>query len=59
MVQAGSQPITLNALQTEWIRDFSKSPHADAFVGAMGWYDPEIKRVRERLASGDEVLTTV
>ena len=30
MIQAGSQPITLGALITEWIRDWAGTPHMDA-----------------------------
>ena len=50
MIQAGSQPLTLNSLQTEWTRDWKTTPYADAFVAAMEWYGPEAERVRERVA---------
>ena len=51
MIQAGSQPLTLNALQTEWVRDWASTPHGDAFMSAMEWYGPEIDKVRSRLAT--------
>ena len=49
MVQAGSQPLTLNSLFTEWIRDWSLSPHAPAFLEHAKWYSEKIAPVRERL----------
>ncbi|MBC7896295.1 MAG: isochorismatase family protein [Cytophagaceae bacterium] len=49
MIQAGSQPITVNALLTEWIRDWGTFPYAKEFATHMEWYAPEIERVRKRL----------
>jgi nicotinamidase-related amidase len=51
MIQAGSQPITLNSMLTEWIRDWKTTPHASAFKSYLAWYGPEIERVRKRLQS--------
>ncbi len=50
MIQAGSQPLTLNALLTEWIQDWGATPHIDAFGHQMEWYGPKIAAVRTRLA---------
>lgn len=49
MVQAGSQPITLNSMLTEWIRDWGSTPYTKEFVKHLEWYGPEIERVRNRL----------
>ena len=49
MTQAGSQPVTMHALLTEWLRDWKNSPYAAGFFPYMAWYGPEIARVRERL----------
>jgi nicotinamidase-related amidase len=49
MVQAGSQPITVNSLMTEWIRDWGTTPYTEEFVKHLAWYAPEIERVRKRL----------
>ena len=49
MVQAGSQPLTLNSLLTEWIRDWGTTPYTKEFTAHMEWYGPEIARIRERL----------
>ena len=49
MVQAGSQPLTLNSLMTEWLRDWGATPYADDFYSHMTWYGPEIEKVRARL----------
>ena len=46
MIQAGSQPLTLNSLITEWIRDWDKSPHGNAVAEHLKWYAPEIEKVR-------------
>jgi nicotinamidase-related amidase len=51
MVQAGSQPITLNSLLTEWIRDWRTTPYAEKFYSHMEWYTPEIESVRKRLSA--------
>ena len=31
-IQAGSQPLTLSSLLTEWVRDWKTSPYADGFI---------------------------
>ena len=49
MIQAGSQPLTLNSLITEWIRDWAKSPHGNAAAEHLKWYAPEIEKVRARM----------
>lgn len=49
MIQAGSQPITLNSLLTEWIQDWGNTPHAPAFMAQMEWYGPKIAAIRDRL----------
>jgi nicotinamidase-related amidase len=49
MVQAGSQPLTLNSLLTEWIRDWGTTPYAKDFGSHMEWYGPEIEKVHTRL----------
>lgn len=49
MIQAGSQPLTLNALLTEWIQDWGATPHGEAFGQQMEWYTPKIAAVRARL----------
>lgn len=49
MIQAGSQPITLNSLLTEWIQDWGNTPHAPAFMERMEWYGPKVAAIRERL----------
>ena len=49
MVMAGSQPLTISALVTEWIRDWASSPHVQSAVPFFNWYGPEIAKVRERL----------
>jgi len=51
MIQAGSQPITLNSMLTEWIRDWKTAPYGEAFSSYRAWYDPEIEKVRKRLLS--------
>jgi nicotinamidase-related amidase len=59
MVQAGSQPLTLGSLLTEWVRDWRTSPYAEGFIADMEWYGPQIESVRDRLASGSEVATAI
>jgi nicotinamidase-related amidase len=49
MIQAGSQPITVNSLLTEWIRDWGTTPYATEFASHMQWYGPEIEKIRTRL----------
>lgn len=49
MIQAGSQPITVNSMITEWIRDWATTPHMKGFQGYAEWYGPEIEKVRTRL----------
>jgi nicotinamidase-related amidase len=49
MIQAGSQPITVNSLLTEWIRDWGTTPYATQFASHMQWYGPEIEKIRTRL----------
>ena len=49
MIQAGSQPLTLNSLITEWIRDWGKSPHGNAAAEHLKWYAPEIEKVRAEM----------
>lgn len=49
MVQAGSQPLVVAALGTEWIRDWGSGPHRDAFIGFMEWYAPEVAKFRKGL----------
>ena len=49
MIQAGSQPITLSSLLTEWVRDWGTTPFADGFAAHKKWYDAEIEAVRGRL----------
>lgn len=56
MIQAGSRPVTLNALQTEWIRDWQTTPYAEGFINYREWYDPQIDSVRERLGSAAELV---
>jgi nicotinamidase-related amidase len=51
MIQAGSRPITLHSMLTEWIRDWKTTPHGSAFGTFMGWYGPKIETVRRRLQS--------
>lgn len=59
MIQAGSQPVTLNSLQTEWIRDWKTTPYAEGFVSYLDWYNPQIESVRERLGSSPELITAI
>lgn len=59
MIQAGSQPVTVHSLQTEWIRDWKTSPYGAGFATDMNWYLPEIERVRKRLATEDEPTTAI
>ena len=49
MIQAGSQPLTLNSLITEWIRDWGKSTHGDAAAEHLKWYSAEIEKVRAEM----------
>ncbi|MBC7770426.1 MAG: isochorismatase family protein [Phycisphaerales bacterium] len=49
MIQAGSQPITLNSMLTEWIRDWGTTPYAKNFKAHMDWYTPQIEKIRRRL----------
>ena len=49
MVQAGSQPLTLKSMLTEWIRDWGTTPYTKEFVSHLKWYAPEIEKVRKRL----------
>lgn len=51
MIQAGSQPITLNSLVTEWIRDWGKSPHGTAAAEHLKWYGPELAKVQSGLGA--------
>ncbi len=59
MIQAGSQPVTLNSLQTEWIRDWGTTPYGEKFAEYLAWYDPEITKVRDRMRSGAELVTAL
>lgn len=59
MIQAGSQPLTLNSLFTEWIRDWKTSPYAEAFIAHLEWYGPQIESIRERLAASPELVTAI
>ena len=49
MIQAGSRPLTLNSLITEWIRDWGKSSHGTAAADHFKWYEPQIKKVRDQM----------
>ena len=49
MIQAGSQPLTVNSLLTEWVRDWGATPYTKDFTSHMEWYGPEIEKVRARL----------
>jgi len=49
MIQAGSQPLTVNAMLTEWLRDWGTTPYSKEFMAHMQWYGPEIEKVRTRL----------
>lgn len=49
MIQAGSQPLTLNSLVTEWIRDWGKSPHGTAAAEHLKWYGPQLAKIDARL----------
>jgi len=49
MIQAGSQPITVSSMMTEWIRDWGTTPHGAPFTELMKWYTPELEAVRTRL----------
>lgn len=49
MIQAGSQPLTLNSLFTEWIRDWKTSPYGEVFGNYRTWYDPEIEKVEKNI----------
>jgi nicotinamidase-related amidase len=49
MIQAGSQPITLNSMLTEWIRDWGTTPYTKAFTAHLEWYTPQIEKLRKRL----------
>lgn len=49
MIQAGSQPITLNSLLTEWIRDWKTTPHTQAITNYFKWYTPEIEKAEKRI----------
>lgn len=49
MIQAGSQPITLNSLLTEWIRDWKTTPHTEAITSYFKWYTPEIEKAGKRI----------
>jgi nicotinamidase-related amidase len=51
MIQAGSQPITLNSMLTEWIRDWKTTPFGEAFTSYRTWYDPEIEKVEKHILS--------
>ena len=51
MIQAGSQPLTLNSLFTEWIRDWKTTPYGESFINYRTWYDPEIEKVENRIRS--------
>ena len=59
MIQAGSQPVTLNSLQTEWIREWEGSPYSDGFGSYLDWYGPEIEKVRSRLRSDPYPAVTI
>ena len=59
MIQAGSQPLTLNSLFTEWIRDWKTTPFGEAFGSYRAWYDPEIERLQQRIradAASDKAI---
>jgi nicotinamidase-related amidase len=49
MIQAGSQPLTVNSMLTEWIRDWGTTPYLEDFTSHMQWYGPEIEKIRTRL----------
>ena len=49
MIQAGSRPLTLNSLLTEWVRDWGTTPYEKPFTQYMQWYQAEIEGVRARL----------
>jgi nicotinamidase-related amidase len=49
MIQAGSQPVTVNSIFTEWIRDWGTTPYTKDFVSHLAWYGPEIEKIRQRL----------
>ena len=49
MIQAGSRPLTLNSLLTEWVRDWGATPYEKPFMQYMEWYQAEIAGVRARL----------
>ena len=59
MVQAGSQPITLSSLVTEWVRDWAESPHVGGAMRYFGWYAPEVQKVRQRLRDSPVALDLV
>ena len=51
MIQAGSQPLTVHSLITEWIRDWVRSSHGVAAANQLTWYNAEIAKVRARLTA--------
>jgi nicotinamidase-related amidase len=57
MTQAGSQPITLDSLQTEWIRDWATTPYAEGFVAYQEWHTTELTALDERLGTSPELVT--
>lgn len=59
MIQAGSQPLTLNSLLTEWTRDWGTTPYGPAFAKHMEWYTPEIEKVRSRLRANPHLAEAV
>ncbi|MBC7829747.1 MAG: isochorismatase family protein [Chitinophagaceae bacterium] len=59
MIQAGSQPITLNSLVTEWIRDWKTTPHTETITSYLKWYGPEIEKVRKRLLKNPSKSETI
>lgn len=59
MIQAGSQPITLNSLLTEWIRDWGTTPHGPAAMDHFKWYEPQIAKVRGRMRTKPPAIVAV
>jgi len=59
MIQAGSQPVMLNSLLNEWVRDWSASPYAEGAARFFDWYNAQIETVRERLAASPEMVTAI
>jgi hypothetical protein len=45
MIQAGSKPLTVNAIWGEWVRDWKASPHAGSVREIVRWYHAELERL--------------